>query len=404
MNALAGVFAKQKLLCLITAWMLLLSNCFTDWRGEGTLTINLGGGSGRSILPWVPEKHNEILNGIKYNIEITHPGEQPIIIKDKKHGETIRAANIAPGTWTVDVKAYYYGNYDNENYEKALYAEGSKPAPVKAGINNTVTVEMTKVDYWTVSFVIVEADEVNKQIVRKGSKADKPKNPTQTGYKCKFVGWYEEEGKNPFNFNTPITKDITLYAQWQPYAIGDTGPGGGIIFYRNVNSFNLYDINPDNKKICHYLEAAPADETGTYIWGDLKVVNSVTTILDYPIPTPIELKECLGYGKRDTQLIVAHMNEESIMNTAAQQCSNKTLNGFSDWFLPSIGELIELYDQWDLPGLNFYLTNTNLHYWSSTQIDYTDAWVRVFRNPASGDMSLNNLKNKLNLVRAIRAF
>jgi len=66
--------------------------------------------------------------------------------------------------------------------------------------------------------------------VEDGKKAEKPANPTASGYT--FGGWYtEKECINAFDFNTPITKDITLYAKWTKISSGGNNstnePGKG---------------------------------------------------------------------------------------------------------------------------------------------------------------------------------
>ena len=45
-------------------------------------------------------------------------------------------------------------------------------------------------------------------------KKTKPANPTRETYE--FEGWYTDEAlSNPFDFDTAITKDTTLYAKWK---------------------------------------------------------------------------------------------------------------------------------------------------------------------------------------------
>lgn len=54
----------------------------------------------------------------------------------------------------------------------------------------------------------------NRLIVNKNEKVAQPTNITRDGYK--FMGWYTDaEGTTKFDFNTPITTDITLYAKWE---------------------------------------------------------------------------------------------------------------------------------------------------------------------------------------------
>ena len=54
----------------------------------------------------------------------------------------------------------------------------------------------------------------NRLIVNKNEKVAQPTDITRDGYK--FMGWYTDaEGTTKFDFNTPITTDITLYAKWE---------------------------------------------------------------------------------------------------------------------------------------------------------------------------------------------
>ena len=51
------------------------------------------------------------------------------------------------------------------------------------------------------------------QTVNSGETATKPADPTESGWT--FGGWYTEAAcTNAFDFSTPITADITLYAKW----------------------------------------------------------------------------------------------------------------------------------------------------------------------------------------------
>ena len=54
-----------------------------------------------------------------------------------------------------------------------------------------------------------------EQTIASGGKAPEPTAPTATGYT--FGGWYTDKAcsdDKKFDFNTPITEDITLYAKW----------------------------------------------------------------------------------------------------------------------------------------------------------------------------------------------
>lgn len=73
------------------------------------------------------------------------------------------------------------------------------------------------VGQYKVAFNTNGGNSISSQIVEEGSRATKPSNPTRTVYS--FVNWYTDSSlTNIFSFNTPITKDITLYAKWDRVA------------------------------------------------------------------------------------------------------------------------------------------------------------------------------------------
>lgn len=63
---------------------------------------------------------------------------------------------------------------------------------------------------YTVTFQSKGGSEVASQI-RANTPADQPADPTKEGYT--FIGWYN--GESEWNFETPVTADLTLTAKWQ---------------------------------------------------------------------------------------------------------------------------------------------------------------------------------------------
>lgn len=85
--------------------------------------------------------------------------------------------------------------------------------------NETVSQDITLYAKWTsiaytVTFETNKGTPIEAQLVPEGTFATKPvPAPTKEGYL--FEGWYTEQTMtNFFDFYTPITKDITLYAKW----------------------------------------------------------------------------------------------------------------------------------------------------------------------------------------------
>ncbi|MFA5474133.1 MAG: immunoglobulin-like domain-containing protein [Acholeplasmataceae bacterium] len=54
--------------------------------------------------------------------------------------------------------------------------------------------------------------------IEAGEKVTRPSNPTREDFN--FLGWYLDEAVEPFDFNTAINEDITLYARWEAVALG----------------------------------------------------------------------------------------------------------------------------------------------------------------------------------------
>ncbi len=80
----------------------------------------------------------------------------------------------------------------------------------------TATYSETKNKY-TVSFNTLGGNEITDIEVNYGDLITKPANPSKDNYN--FSGWYIEEGCiNQFNFNTPVTGPVTLFAKWTEQA------------------------------------------------------------------------------------------------------------------------------------------------------------------------------------------
>jgi len=91
-------------------------------------------------------------------------------------------------------------------------------------------------------------------------------------------------------------------------------------------------------------------------------------------------------------------------NSAAKLCLDSTANGQTDWYLPSVDELLlALHNRFEVAqglttagGDQFQFTN----YWTSTEYILTNAWVCGAFGIINGD----NPKGTLARVRAIRKF
>ncbi len=107
--------------------------------------------------------------------------------------------------------------------------------------------------------------------------------------------------------------------------------------------------------------------------------------------TSISTGTALGSGAMNTASIVASCGDANI---AAKITDNLVLDGYSDWFLPSVNELSLIYTNLANQGLG----SVGSSYWSSSQADATYAYL-IYSFGA-----LTNSKGSARAVRAIRAF
>ena len=151
--------------------------------------------------------------------------------------------------------------------------------------------------------------------------------------------------------------------------------GGGIIFYL------------DNKKQ-HGLVCAPTDQSTALPWWNGS--NVVTGAIGSDI----------GSGKSNTEAIVA---AQGAGNYAAQICNDLTLNGYSDWFLPSKSECYYMYFNLKImKNIGDFGEAPDALYWSSTEASYNLAYSQYGNDgylPTGG-----YYKNSAYYVRAVRAF
>ena len=177
------------------------------------------------------------------------------------------------------------------------------------------------------------------------------------------------------------------------FAVGDIGPGGGMIF--------MTPSTPSNTT-GNYFEAAPygwngagADPTRTWAQTAYQTVNvSGATSADR------------GAGYANTLAIIAQGNTNTATSAAALARSC-TSGGKNDWFLPSLYELSEMlaalyFDNGDKSGFN---NGGTANYWSSTQetsTAYGPAAERAGMWLWLGDAG--PLKSDLYSVRPVRMF
>jgi hypothetical protein len=164
---------------------------------------------------------------------------------------------------------------------------------------------------------------------------------------------------------------------------GNTGPGGGKVFYVAGSPFAC---GPTLAASCTYLEAALSDDSGVACEAGSIAGNTGSANLD----TNGTYND-IGAGYKSTLVITNVCSEGAAASARAKVGSG----GQNDWYLPNRAELNTLYGQRVAVG-GF----TSNQYWAS--------WTNTiqFRTQNFGDGYPDNsfLKNNLFPSRAIRAF
>ena len=94
-------------------------------------------------------------------------------------------------------------------------------------INDSGTLfKLGAVESWTVAFNSNGGSVCDTKFVATADgKLVKPADPTRDGYT--FGGWYADEAcMQAYDFSTPVTADLTLYAKWTKNAVNPGGNGG----------------------------------------------------------------------------------------------------------------------------------------------------------------------------------
>ncbi len=175
---------------------------------------------------------------------------------------------------------------------------------------------------------------------------------------------YNSTVKKPQYYNGEEWK----YFEKSPHFIGEEF-GGGIVFY--VDSTGE-----------HGMIIAKTDQHSGAKWGrgDEKSFEANG--------------RKAGTGRSNTDKIA---RSTTLPDAAARLCSDLEFNYYSDWYLPSLDELILAYKNLKLKDLGNFV---NGEYWTSSETDFNNAWLVNFN---TGIPTENNVSKPCH-VRAIRYF
>ena len=169
--------------------------------------------------------------------------------------------------------------------------------------------------------------------------------------------------------------------------IGDTGPGGGKVFYISETVINAATGVSEGGV---YLEVAPLGWHTTQGQEEALAWSSVTTSVPGTLSS-------IGAGAENSRLVYSQLGASS---AGFNVIVNKTIGGKSDWFVPSLGELEKVYENLWATGLDTFTSSRNML--SSTQDPSNTAQAMQLWN--AGGITAAVSKTTGYYMRPIRAF
>jgi hypothetical protein len=187
------------------------------------------------------------------------------------------------------------------------------------------------------------------------------------------------------NASGTASKTFTLTVSAIVYTVGSNGPGGGKIFYYNAAGFTC---GPTLNLSCTYLEVDVNTNPRRLNWSSPALQNT---------STPGSTGTAIGTGNQNTRVVAAAGATDSATSAIAF-ADQYTVNGFSDWFVPSKDEMTELSAASRANTLGGFVLNPSDH-WTSSQIAGFANQVWLDLNPGV----LEWYKNSDNFVIPVRA-
>jgi hypothetical protein len=246
----------------------------------------------------------------------------------------------------------------------------------------------------------------------------------EIGETPRSVGSYPTPEPTPTPTVTAVATASAPAAPAPTYVVGDTGPGGGIVYYVHTGNFAC---GPTLAASCKYLEVAPSGWSGggadpMLVWAvSANQTSDVTDITNHASAynDPSEI----GLGLKNSIAIVNQgvvgSNDTTTQAGAARAYAGGSKN---DWYLPTAAEL-NLLCQWNhglSPAVGTVCSGVTLNsatygagsagfagfstYGSSSESSNTNAWRQLWFSPIFTTQDSFPSKGFNTRVRPIRAF
>ena len=171
----------------------------------------------------------------------------------KNGNSTVNALPTAAQMSAAAKNAVISGWYKDEMGNRYSKDNASEYAP-KDSITGALQLKAVKAEQYTVKFDPQGGSTVSVQIITSGGNVEEPTPPMYDGYE--FAGWYTDAAcQTKYDFTSPVTGDITLYAMWSK----NSGGGGG-----STTTYYYFAIEKVDAQDGHALNGA---KFGLYLDG-----------------------------------------------------------------------------------------------------------------------------------------
>ena len=182
---------------------------------------------------------------------------------DPENGSQSFDVNVADGSKVAEPEKPVYGGYSFAGWYQVI---GDTVSETEFDFDTPITDNIVLKAKWNKELAVIfdtaGGSSVPAQTINPGEKAIRPADPVKAGWR--FIEWYEKDTETgevsdtPFDFDTVITKDITIVAKWEEKyyeVVYDTNGGrtidtlypvkwsqDGLSPDHNPSSYNLLEI------------------------------------------------------------------------------------------------------------------------------------------------------------------
>ncbi len=218
---------------------------------------------------------------------------------------------------------YVSGWYLDEEY--------TKPFTFDKSIKYDITLYAKWQENPTATFMVDDA-EYNRETVEYNTTISVPTEPTKQHYN--FIGWYLNNEK--YNFETPVTENITLTAKWQPikYTVTFESNGGSDVNSRQVD-YGTTTTSPASRKTGYKLVGWKLNGE-TFDFANTLITEDITLVAEWE------------------KLCVVTFNSNGGSEVATQYIENNKYASFPQGVSKQYHNLVG----WKLNGETFDFVNT----------------------------------------------